>query len=160
MKDKVYTALKNMNIDYEIVCHKPALTTEQADLFIEGKEGVRTKTMFLTNKNKTTYYLLILDESKRLDLKKIGEMINVKGLRFGSEDKLQEKMKLQFGVVSLFGLLNNEEKDIKVYIDKAIINEEKITFHPNENTATVFIKITDMFKFLDNLGFVYEIIDM
>jgi Ala-tRNA(Pro) deacylase len=47
-----------------------------------------------------------------------------------------------------------------VYIDKELLNEDIITFHPNDNTATVFIKIKDMFKFIDNLGFAYEIIDM
>lgn len=160
MKEKVYEALENMDINYEVVNHPPALTIEQADLFIEGKEGVRTKTMFLTNKNKNTCYLLILDESKRLDLKKIGQMINAKGLKFGSEDKLYEKMQLQFGVVSLFGLLNNIEKDINIYIDSEIMGQKSITFHPNENTATVFISITDMLKFLDILDFNYEIIDM
>ena len=69
-------------------------------------------------------------------------------------------MNLKFGVVSLFGLLNNKDKDIKVYIDKELLNEDIITFHPNDNTAIVFIKIKDMFKFIDNLGFTYEIIDM
>lgn len=44
--------LKELNIQYQLVEHEPVLTTEQADKFIEGIEGVRTKTMFLTNKKK------------------------------------------------------------------------------------------------------------
>ena len=104
--------------------------------------------------------LFILDDNKRLDIKKLSEQINEKDLRLGSEKNLFEKMNLKFGVVSLFGLLNNKDKDIKVYIDKQLLNEDIITFHPNDNTATVFIKIKGMFKFIDNLGFTYEIIDM
>lgn len=50
---KVEQKLNELNIPFEIVEHEPALTTEQADSFIEGIEGVRTKTMFLTNKKKT-----------------------------------------------------------------------------------------------------------
>ena len=50
---KVEQKLNELNISFEIVEHEPALTTEQADSFIEGNEGVRTKTMFLTNKKKT-----------------------------------------------------------------------------------------------------------
>ena len=50
---KVEQKLNELNISFEIVEHEPALTTEQADSFIEGIEGVRTKTLFLTNKNKT-----------------------------------------------------------------------------------------------------------
>ena len=50
---KVEQKLNELNISFKIVEHEPALTTEQADSFIEGIEGVRTKTLFLTNKKKT-----------------------------------------------------------------------------------------------------------
>ena len=53
---KVEEKLKELNITYQLVEHEPALTTEQADKFIEGIEGVRTKTMFLTNKKKKNFY--------------------------------------------------------------------------------------------------------
>ncbi|EGO8429555.1 prolyl-tRNA synthetase associated domain-containing protein, partial [Enterococcus faecalis] len=57
-----------------MVDHPPALTTEEADSFIEGIEGVRTKSMFLTNKKKMAYYLLIMDDQKRLDMNKLKEI--------------------------------------------------------------------------------------
>lgn len=158
MKEKVYSELSNMKIDYEVVNHEVATTTLLANKYIEGKIGVRSKSMFMSDKKKEA--LFILDDNKRLDIKKLSEQINEKGLRLGSEKNLFEKMNLKFGVVSLFGLLNNKDKDVKVYIDKELLNEDIITFHPNDNTATVFIKIKDMFKFIDNLGFTYEIIDM
>jgi len=69
-------------------------------------------------------------------------------------------MNLVPGMVSLFGLINNKDHDIKIYIDKEILNEKKITFHPNDNTATMFIKIDDMFKFIKNLDYEYCLIDM
>ena len=149
--------LNKSKIDYEVVNHEAATTTLLADKFIVGKIGVRSKSMFMSDKKKKRFYLFILDDNKRLDIKKLSEQINEKGLRLGSEKNLFEKMNFK---VSLFGLLNNKDKDIKVYIDKELLNEDIITFHPNDNTATVFIKIKDMFKFIDNLGFTYEIIDM
>ena len=160
MKERVFKELDKMGIKYEVVEHPPALTTQEADDYIEGKEGVRSKTMFMSDKKKRNFYLLILDDAKRLDIKKIGELIGEKSLRLGNEENLKNKMNLQFGVVSPFGLLNNNEKDIKVYIDKELLNEEIITFHPNENTATIFIKMNDMFKFFDNLNYKYELIEM
>lgn len=66
--EKVVEMLNELDIPFEIVEHEPALTTEQADSFIEGIEGVRTKTMFLTNKKKTACYLVIMDDKKRLDM--------------------------------------------------------------------------------------------
>ena len=160
MKEQVFKELEKMGIEYEVVNHPPAFTTQEADAYIEGKEGVRSKTMFMSDKKKRNFYLLILDDSKRLDIKKIGKLINEKSLRLGNEENLKSKMNLQFGVVSPFGLLNNKEKDIKVYVDKEILNEKIITFHPNENDVAIFIKITDMFKFFDNLNYKYELIEM
>ncbi len=159
-KEKVYEALDKMGIKYDVVDHPPALTTEEADLYIEGKEGVRSKTMFMTNKKKKNFYLFILDESKRLDMKKLGEIIGEKTLKFAHEEHVEEKLGLKFGVVSPFGLLNNKEKDVKVYVDREIIKDKIITFHPNENIATLFISFDDLFKFFENIGINYEIIDM
>ena len=73
MKQQVYDELEKMGIKYEVVNHPPALTTQQADDYIEGKIGVRSKTMFMSDKKKRNFYLLILDDAKRLDIKKIGE---------------------------------------------------------------------------------------
>ncbi|MCC9897759.1 hypothetical protein HK146_04190, partial [Streptococcus agalactiae] len=56
--------LNQLSISYELVENGPVLLTEQADNFIVGIEGVRTKTMFLTNKKKMKCYLLIMDDQK------------------------------------------------------------------------------------------------
>ena len=121
--EKVVEMLNELDIPFEIVEHEPALTTEQADSFIEGIEGVRTKTMFLTNKKKTAYYLLIMDDQKRLDMDFLKELIGANRVRMASPESLFEKMSLPAGVVSPFGLLNNIDKDIQVYFDKEIMSE-------------------------------------
>lgn len=107
--------LKELDISFELVKHEPVLTTEQADSFIEGIDGVRTKTMFLTNKKKTAYYLLIMDDKKMLDMDLFKDLVGANRIRMASSDSLFEKMKLPPGTVSPFGLLNNESKDIEVF---------------------------------------------
>lgn len=156
----VATKLNAFKIPFEVVDHPPALTTEEADSFIEGIEGVRTKSMFLTNKKKTAYYLLIMDDQKRLDMSKLKEITGEKRIKMASEDSLMEKMKLPAGVVSILGLLNNEEKDIHVYFDKEITKEPRMSFHPNVNTKTIFLYTNDIFKYLENIGFNYSVIDI
>lgn len=156
----VYEALGKMGITYDLVEHLPALTTEEADSYIVGKEGVRTKTLFLCNRKKSAYYLIIMDDTKRLDMKRLGEIINEKGMSFGSPEKLMEKMSLSPGVVSLFGLLNNTEHDIKVCLDKEMLSEKYMSFHANDNTKTIFISTDDMYKFITTLGYEYSIIDL
>lgn len=156
----VYEALKKMDISYDLVEHPPALTTEEADRYIDGKEGVRTKTLFLCNRKKSAYYLVIMDDAKRLDMKKLGELIGEKGMQFGSTEKLMEKMMLPAGAVSLFGLLNNADHDIKVCLDKEMLTERLMSFHPNDNSKTIFISTDDMYQFVTLLGYEYSIINL
>lgn len=157
--DFVLQYLDDLNIKYEIVYHPAVFTTEEADKYVEGMDGVLSKTMFMAGKKDRIFYLFIMDEAKKLDIKKMNSIIDDK-LHFGKEKDLMGKMKLKPGSVSIFGLLNNSEHDVNIYIDKDIINEEKITFHPNDNTATIFITIKDMFKFLDSLDYKYQVIDL
>ena len=157
MKEEVYKYLDNLNISYQVVNHPKAYCTKDADKYIEGYEGVRTKTMFLYNKNKTNFYLIVMDENKRIDFKKLEEELQEKKLKFSSDEVLFDKLKLEKGVVSIFGLLNNKD-NIIVLFDEDIINELPLTFHPNENDATIFINSEDVIKFLNTLNVCYKII--
>lgn len=157
MKEEVYKYLDNLNISYQVVNHPKAYSTEDADKYIEGYEGIRTKTMFLYNKNKTNFYLIVMDENKRIDFKKLEEVLQEKKLKFSSDEVLFDKLKLEKGVVSIFGLLNNKD-NIVVLFDEDIINELPLTFHPNENDATIFINSEDVIKFLNTLNVSYKII--
>ena len=158
--EKVVEVLNALDIPFDIVEHEPALTTEQADSFIEGIEGVRTKTMFLTNKKKTAYYLLIMDDQKRLDMDLLKELIGANRIRMTSSESLFEKMSLPAGVVSPFGLLNNAEKDIHVYFDKEIMSEKRMSFHPNTNEKTLFVNTVNLLRFLEAIGYEPHIIEL
>lgn len=155
--DRVFKYLESINIKYDIIYHPAVLTTKKADEYIEGKEGVPSKTILMAGKKDRKFYLFIMDDKKRLDIKKMNELVEDK-LHFAKEEHLMEKMGLKPGSVSIFGLLNNKDHDINIYIDKEILDEKIITFHPNENTATLFISIDDMFKFLKELKYEYNII--
>ena len=157
---QVANTLQELEITFDVVEHPPVFTTEQADSYIEGMEGVRTKSMFLTNRKKTQYYLLIMDDQKSLDMDLFKDLVSANRIRMASADSLYEKMQLPAGTVSPFGLLNNEEKDILVYFDKDIVSEDIMTFHPNTNEQTIFIKSKDLFRFLESIGFTYKFLTL
>lgn len=160
MDKLVFESLADLGMDYTIVEHPPARTTEEADRYIEGLEGVRTKSMFLTNKKKTVYYLLIMDDNKQLDMDQFRDLVGANRIRMASSESLMEKMHLPAGVVSIFGLLNNVDKDIQVYFDQAILTEEILTFHPNVNTKTIFVKTKEVLRFVEELGFTYQVLEL
>ena len=116
--------------------------------------------MFLTNKKKTAYYLLIMDDEKRLDMDKFKEIVGANRIKMASADSLMEQLQLPPGVVSVFGLLNNTKKNVQVFFDAEILDKKKMSFHPNVNTKTIFLSTKDVLKFVNAIGFEYTIIDL
>jgi len=101
-----------------------------------------------------------MDDKKRLDMDDFKVQVGADRIRMASLDSLAEKMNLPAGTVSPFGLLNNDEKDILVYFDKDVLSGDIIAFHPNTNEKTIFIKIQDLFRFLEAIDFSYEILTL
>lgn len=159
-EEQLYKKLDNLDIPYKIVKHKPVFTTEEADKQIEGHEGVRTKSMFLTNKKKTKFFIVIMDDSKRLDLKYFKELVDESRVKLASPESTEEVLGLTPGVVSVFGLIEENVGLIDVYYDKEMLEEDILTFHPNINDKTIFLKTEDLLRYVSELGYEKNIVDL
>lgn len=157
---KVTALLSDLDIPFEMIEHPPAFTTEEADRFIEGIEGARTKSMFLTNKKKTVFYLLIMDDARQLDMNAFKDIVETSRIKMASPDALMEKLKLTPGAVSIFGLLNNTNRDVQVYFTREVLSEARMSFHPNINTKTIFLNTSDVLKVVEALDYAYTVIDL
>lgn len=151
--EQAMNILNDLGIGYQLVEHEPAVTTEIADKVIEGIDGVRTKTLFLTNRRKTSFYLVIMDDAERIDVDAFKEITGEKLIKMVSPETLQEKLGLTPGIVSPFGLLNDENREVKVFIDGDIVREERLSFHPNTNDKTIFLRTQDALKMLADMGY-------
>ena len=157
---QIINELDRLEIKYGMVDHPAAETTEEADKYIEGHDGVRTKTMFLKGK-KHHFYLVIMDDKKPLNFKEFEELTGAKRVSMARPADLKEQLGLHAGVVSPFGLMNNDDHNIQVYFDKDMLAESPVlTFHPNINTHTIFIKTADLFNFIKEQGYEPETIDL
>ncbi len=156
----VYEVLDRLNIEYEKYEHPAVFTCEEADIYTSGLKGVHTKNLFLRNKKGSKHYLVVMKEDKTLNVKEFGEKISEKNLSFASPERMMKYLDLTPGSVSLFGVINDTENNVKVYIDEDIMKEEFINSHPNVNTATLVYKVEDMIKFLNDSGNEYETISL
>lgn len=157
---QVIDELNKLGIDdYDVVDHPAAHTTEEADRYIAGRVGVRTKSMFLKGKKKK-YYMVVMDDKKRLDFHEFQDLTGAKRVSMARPEDIQEQLGLVPGIISPFGLVNNTAHNVQVYFDRAIVDEPIQTFHPNENTHTIFIKTVDLFKFIRAAGYEPQIIDL
>lgn len=151
-ENKVYHTLDNMHIPYERIEHREYQTCKEADMDMQGLKGLQTKNLFLKNKKKTNYYLVIMDDKQSLNLKELAGKLEDKNLTFASEEELTEYLGLQPGSVSIFGLLNDEMQRVKVVLGNEVYENEYITAHPNVSTATISIKVADMLRFIKERG--------
>lgn len=136
--------LQSHHIDFTRYDHPAVFTCEQAEIFHKLVPGMPGKNLFLIDKKSGRIFLVILPIDKKADLKFLAIHFGVAKLSFGSPELLMQKMGLIPGSVSPFGLINNNEQDIEVYIDQEIYTAELVNFHPNINTASLSLA-RDMF---------------
>jgi len=151
MKD-IYKILGDLGIEYVKHDHPPILTCEEGEKYREGIEALFIKNIFLRNKRGQRHYLVIIPQTKKVDLVKVRECVQDSKLGFAQEERLEKYLGLKPGCVSLLGLINDEEKHVQVVIDNEVWKSDVICCHPNVNTATLEIKREDLQKFLDFCG--------
>ena len=149
----IYDVFRKLDINYKEVSHKAVFTVEEAKFIEESIEGVGCKNLFLTDK-KNHYFLLVLEENKRADIKSIAKIAWVSSLSFASDDALFKILGVRPGSVTPLGIINDRECLVNLFIDRNLCNK-KILVHPNVNTKTVSIECSDLIKFIDYLNHKY-----
>ncbi len=134
-------------IKYVLYEHPAVYTCEEAEKYCGDILGLPCKNLLLRDKKKRRYFLLIFPAKKRADLKKISETVGEK-VSFASPEQLKEKMGLEPGAVSPFGLVNDKNHEVEVYVDKEVYDAEIVSFHPNRNTASLELTGEMFHKFL------------
>jgi len=144
----VYAALDALGIAYQRFEHPPVFTSEEADIHWRDLPGVPCKNLFLRNKKGNHHYLVILEISKKADLREIVRFVNDDRLSFGSPDRLMAELGLTPGSVSPFGLINDSDGSVVVLVDEDLRGAEGLIFHPNINTASVVVSWEGLERFL------------
>jgi Ala-tRNA(Pro) deacylase len=146
----VRARLDALGIAYEPHAHPPVATAEEAAQHWGGIDAAHCKNLFLRNQKGTRYYLVIIEHTKRADLRAVANQIGDGKLSFASPERLMTHLGLTPGSVSPFGLPHDREHVVRVFIDRDLQSARRISFHPNINTATLVIAYADFLKFLES----------
>jgi Ala-tRNA(Pro) deacylase len=144
----VYAALDALGIAYHRHEHPAVFNADDASRYWDPIGGTQCKNLFLRNKKGDRHYLVVLEISKRADLKDLVKVVGDDRLSFGSPERLMAELGLTPGSVSPFGLLNDADGSVRVLIDRDLRGAERLIFHPNINIASVVVSWTDLEKFL------------
>ncbi len=150
---KVYDFLDALEVEYCGVDHEKADTME-ACLDIDAALGTEIcKNLFLCNRQKTEFYLLLMPGDKPFKTKELSGQLGVARLSFASPEDMEKYLGVTPGSASVMGLINDTEHKVTLLIDEDILKEEFIGCHPCVNTSSLKIAIRDIVdKFLPKTG--------
>lgn len=156
----VLAALDSMGIEYERLEHPPAATMDDCISIVSRTGAVHCKNLFLTNRQGTVFFLVMLGMDKRFRTADISKQLGVARLSFTTPEQLFQVLGLTQGSVTVTGLLNDTDRIVHVAIDKDLLSSNRILIHPNINTASIAVKTSDILAFLHNLGYEYHPIEV
>jgi len=159
-KEKVLKVLKQLDIPYEIHEHPPAATVEQALPYWKDIDATHCKNLFFRNHKGNRHYLVILKHDRQLNIRDLEQRLKQGKISFASPKRLERYLGLSIGSVSVFGLINDSENHVHLFLDAGLKSVSRISFHPNDNTATMVISYDSFLKFLHWSGNSYEFIHL
>ena len=146
-KSDLLTMFSKYNIKYDIYEHAPLRTVLESKKLRGKIKGVHTKNLLLKNK-KNNFFLFSCKESTIVDLKQLKKSLILGNISFARDLYLKNILGVMPGSVTPFGLINDQNNEIKFFLDKKILCHNKVNFHPLINTSTVSLDIKDFLLFM------------
>ena len=147
-KDDLIRILNDNGFEYFVEEHAPLFTVEDSKSLRGQIEGAHSKNLFLKDA-KANFFLISIEESASIDLKKTMQQIQSKKLSFAKPEYLQDILGIEPGSVGPFALLNDTKKQVKFYLDRSFLDSETVNFHPLINTATVNISPQNLIELIE-----------
>ncbi len=151
-RQAVFDKLNSLGIKYEVAEHEAVFTIEDIDKAGTFDRGLGCKNLFLRDASGKRHFLLVAPEHKDVDLKEVRAQLGCSRLSFGSEERLWNCLKLKPGSVSPFGVINDRDCKVEVVFDKELAGKPTLGFHPNDNTATLWLSFEDVKKVIEDNG--------
>lgn len=154
IKSEVYARLSDMGIAYRKADHAPAHSIEDCKVVEELLGASVPKNLFLTPRNQSAFYLLIVRGNAEFRTSDISKQIGSSRLSFGSPEKLMEMLRTRPGAISPMGLMFDKSHSVRLLVDSALLAQREMAFHPCDNTASLAMSGADFFgKYLPAIGF-------
>lgn len=160
-KQETYDYLTQKGVEYEVTEHKAVFNMAELDEVNLPYPECDAKNLFVRDDKKRNYYLITVKGDKRVNLKEFRKQNGTKPLTFASPDDLLAIMGLTPGSVTPLGVLNDTELRVHAFIDKDFFDEPQIIgAHPNDNTATVWLKAEDLIRLMCEHGNTVDIVKL
>ena len=158
--DKVLGYLNEKGLEYSWYTHPEAPTIEIARQYWRQDGSKHCKNLFFRNHKGNRHYLVVLDCERDLYIHDLEKRLHQGKLSFASPQRMEKYLGLQPGSVSPFGLINDVDNHVHLFMDKNLLEETALSFHPNDNHATVVIEAGEFMRYLNAIGNSFEFIEL
>ena len=150
---RVYDYLDNLGIEYYRIDHNPVFSDNECQEVEKVLDNVICKNIFLCNRQRTAYYMLVMPAHKKFNTSRVSHALNSSRLSFASAEDMLSLLDVTPGSVSIMALMNDRENKVQLAIDTELLNHQDFGCHPCKNTSSLRLKRTDVFdKFLKSVN--------
>ena len=150
---RTYDFLDELGIEYSRTDHEPADNMEACNVIDEILGVIICKNLFLCNRQKTNFYLLMMPGDKKFKTKELSSQIGSSRLSFADADDMLKYLDIEPGSVSIMGLMNDKGHNVQLLIDEDVLEGEELGCHPCVCTSSLKLKTKDVIeKFLPATG--------
>lgn len=142
---RTYDLLDKLHVSYQRIDHEAAETMEICAEIDKVLEATICKNLFLCNRQKTNFYLLMMPGDKTFKTKELSKQIGSARLSFASPEDMEHYLDITPGSVSIMGLMNDTENVVQLLVDEDVLKGEYVGCHPCINTSSIRIKTEDLF---------------
>lgn len=157
----VYNLLDSLSIEYQRLDHEPAHTMEICQQIDKSLGALICKNLFLTNRQQTDFYLLMMPAQKVFKTKFLSKALGVSRLSFAEGEIMEKLIGTAPGSASVLGLMNDKEGRVRLVIDEEVLNEEYFGCHPCVNTSSLKLLTKDLTdKILPNINHSFTVVTL
>lgn len=156
---QLFNRLSTLGIAVQTKEHPPIMTVEEGHAHWGDVPGVHCKNLFLKDA-KGAYWLVVAPIDRKIDVKGLPLRMGSKRISFARDERLREVLGVEPGSVTPFALINDDEQKTTVVLDKWMMSQGRLNFHPLENTATTSISSADLLKFIEDCGHQPKIVEL
>lgn len=142
---RTYDFLDKLGIEYQRIDHEAAFTMEVCEEIDKTLVATICKNLFLCNRQKSDFYLLMIPGDKTFKTKELSHQIGSARLSFASPQDMEKYLDITPGSVSVMGLMNDHDNAVRLLVDEDVLKGEWVGCHPCINTSSLRIKTKDMF---------------
>ena len=158
---RVYDLLDSLGISYERTDHIAAMTMEDCLEIDRILEVIICKNLFLCNRQKTKFFLLMMPGDKVFKTKDLSAQAGSSRLSFSSSEDMEKYLDITPGSVSVMGLMNDTDNHVQLLIDRPVAESMLLGCHPCVNTSSLRLKTKDVLqKFLPAVHHEAIIVDL